>query len=365
MADSENTVDQLLTVLVSRVEDGTAKASDARHLTEAIAATGFTAGEDLQKTLAWQERGWWSNQAAIERRSQISGMLQRWSELWPSTRGFFAYRAAAAREALAQSMALPDEAQQLVEDEVIALCPHMSTEWASNLIPLLPTALSQERAALIETILRVQLREKSDAEEAGTLPEALLQTIVDLNTTETDRAFDLWLKHFEPNPDGVQQALLGMERERWKDIAAFVAKYVASLPQKEATSFVVQLISSGDDEVSELLAVIDPNNLIQSRVAKAQRRFLEDARNSNERRNALKRIERLSLTTNEARAQLVDQIFQTARQSDTAAIDVMRAFPKNLRDAPGVKARYKDLKKAVDPNLREKAERLRKKFLSF
>jgi hypothetical protein len=71
------------------------------------------------------------------------------------------------------------------------------------------------------------------------------------------------------------------------------------------------------------------------------------------------------LTTHEARAQLVDQIFETAKQSESAARDVFKAFPKNLRDAPTVRARYMDLKKAVDPNMWEKAERFRKKYLRF
>ena len=119
MADSDSNVEQLLAVVVSRVEDGTAEAPAAIDLTEAIATAGLSPGEDLQETLTWTNRGWWSNQTAIEQRKQISGLLRRWAELWPSTRGFFAYRAAAAREALAQSASLPDEAQALVEDEVI------------------------------------------------------------------------------------------------------------------------------------------------------------------------------------------------------------------------------------------------------
>lgn len=366
MVDSSTLVDQALEAILKKVEDGSAETAQAQRISESIHAAGLAPSESLQGSLVWQNRRWWLNSPGIEMRRQVSELLRAWHEYWPEAQGcFFAYRGEAVREALAQSAPAGDEAQSFLESEIIEIAQGLSVEWLSTELPQLPSSLSQGRAVLLETVLRAELRDRSDDEGFAELPQHLLELIIQIDETETDRAFDVWLKRFAPHLEDVWKAISGMERKRWEDIAEFVGSYVGTMDKTQATRLVTRMVGTNAKEAVVLLKEIHPNDLVQSQIAMSLRRLLKEATNSRQRTRALEKIDALGLTTNDARAQLVDQIFETASQSGSAAQDVFRAFPKNLREAPGVRARYRELKKAVDPSLLQRAERFRKKMLGF
>lgn len=363
MAEQGSIVDDVLAVMLARVEDGTGDIAAAKQLSENIDRADLAPTENLQEHLAWETKPWWTTDEGIKIRNAVTELLRSWAQMWPNNTGFFAYRADVLRDVLMtpQRVALPEASQEFIQAELIEIASRMKIDWVTETISHL-SPLAESRAVLVETALRAIVHKQ---DSTSMIPDELLQSITTVNTNETDRAFDIWLQDFGPSHSEVWKVLLAMERERWQDIGQSVDGYVHSLPPADATAFVKQIAVSQEEDAIVLLKAIDPTNTIQKRLAVAQQDFLTKATNSERRREALKRIGALKLSTKEARSQLVDQIFKTASKSDKAAYDVFNAFPKHLRDAPGVRSRYKSLKKKVAPTVWDRAERFRKKVLRF
>lgn len=368
MADETERIDEALNKILVHLEDGSGDFASARALADAMHSADLTPAEDLTEVLLWQEKNWWADDAHVDLRRAISEELEHWSQLWRRHTGFVAYRAAAIRQALNHQrpgqprQSLPATAQDFIEAELSNVVSSVSETWIQETISQLRPALDPDRSVYLETVCVAALRQKNE----GTIfPEELLQSIIHTNTEATDRAFDTWLTVFGPTTSEVWKALRGMERERWTDIAKNVGGFVAQLSKPKATAFVRRLALSSDSHVVSLLEEVDPASVTQSSLANVQTKLLAEASNSKARRTALERIQALGLTTYASRAQLADQVFKTAAQSDSAARDVFSLFPSCLKEAPGVKARWKSLKKKVSPSLKDRAEKFGRKFLGL